>query len=84
MVLKNVFENHLYFMKANSEKIQKVTVHIPQHLLKAALATTHKNITETVKSGLQELARKQAYENLHKSRGKIKFSIDFNKLREDD
>jgi len=65
-------------------RAQKITVHVPQDILQMALSATHKNITETVKAGLQELARKKAYDDFRSLKGKVKFSIDFNKLREDD
>ena len=67
-----------------TSRAQKVTVHIPQHLLQAAIAVTQKNITDTIKFSLEEIARKQAYDNLRKSRGKIKFSINVNKMRDDE
>lgn len=67
----------------NRAKIQKITVHIPRDLLQIAQKATHKNITETVREGLERVATDTIYENLRRHRGKVKFSIDFNKLRED-
>lgn len=71
-------------MKMQTNRIQKITVHIPQLLLQAALEVTKKNITETVKAGLERMAREQVYENIRNMRGKVKFSVDLNKLRKED
>ena len=71
-------------MKTQTDKIQKITVHIPQYILQAAMEATHKNITETVKQSLQEIAHKKACEGFRSLRGKVKFSIDLNELRNDD
>ena len=56
-------------------KTQKVTVHIPVNLLHDAQTVTGKGITETIKIALNHFARANAYEELQKMRGKIKFSI---------
>jgi len=58
------------------EQTQKVTAHIPVNLLHEAQLVTGKGITETIKIALNHLARANAYEDLRKMRGKIKFSID--------
>ena len=71
-------------MKVKTNKIQKVTVHIPQHILEMAMSATKKNITETIKQSLQDIAHKQACENFRSLRGKVKFSLDLNELRRDD
>ncbi len=62
---------------------QKITAHIPVALLHEAQATTGKGITETIKIALNQLAHAGAYESLRKMRGKVKFSIDLENLRED-
>ena len=62
---------------------QKITAHLPKHLLHEAQAITGKGITETLKAGLEELAKKKAYENLLKLKGAYHFSIDLNELRKD-
>jgi hypothetical protein len=93
-ILKKQNNNHLPQSKSNlskpkrslnliNEQSQKVTIHIPKHLLQSALEATHKNITETIKDALQQFSQKNAYENLRKSRGKIKFSITAADLRRD-
>lgn len=65
------------------EQTQKVTAHIPVHLLEEAKEITGKGITETIKIALAQLARTSAYEDLRKMRGKIKFSIDLDELRKE-
>lgn len=65
------------------EQMQKVTAHIPTHLLHEAQSITGKGITETLKIALFQLARTRAYESLRNMKGKVKFSIDVDTLRED-
>lgn len=62
---------------------QKITAHLPVDLLHEAQSITKKGITETLKIALTQLARAQAYEDLRKMRGKVKFSIDLEELRKD-
>ena len=63
---------------------QKITAHIPVNLLHNAQEATGKGITETVKAGLEMVARAKAYENLLKLRGKISFEgFDLDELRKD-
>jgi len=62
---------------------QKITAHLPKALLKKARKATGAGITETLKEGLEILARMEAYEELRKMRGKVKFSINLEELRED-
>ncbi len=65
------------------EQTQKVTAHIPVHLLEKAQSVTGKGITETLKIALRQLAHTKAHEDLRKMRGKVKFSIDLKELRKD-
>ena len=65
------------------EEIQKITAHLPKHLLAAAMTISKAGITETLKIGLEEITKSQSCENFRKLRGKVKFSIDLKKLRED-
>ncbi len=62
---------------------QKVTVHLPQDLLKRAQRSTGEGITETIRKGLQLVAAEESFDGLRKLRGKVRFSIDLRKLRED-
>jgi hypothetical protein len=62
---------------------QKVTVHLPQDLLRRAQRSTGEGITETIRKGLQLVAAEESFDGLRKLRGKVRFSIDLKKLRED-
>jgi Arc/MetJ-type ribon-helix-helix transcriptional regulator len=62
---------------------RKITVHIDPELLAKAQKATRAGISETVRKGLELLAASEAYDRLLKMRGKMKFSINLNELRED-
>jgi len=62
---------------------KKITVHIQEDLLDKAQKSTGQGITETVRLGLQLVAASRAYEQLRSLRGKVKFSVSIDKLRED-
>jgi hypothetical protein len=62
---------------------RKITVHVERELLAKAQKATRAGISETVRKGLELLAATEAYDQLLKMRGKMKFSINLNELRED-
>jgi Arc/MetJ-type ribon-helix-helix transcriptional regulator len=62
---------------------RKITVHIDPELLAKAQKATRAGISETVRKGLELLAASEAYDRLLKMRGKMKFSINLNEIRED-
>ena len=62
---------------------RKVTVHISEDLLRRALDSSGKGLTATVRQGLELVAAGQAYQQMRKLRGKVRFSIDLKALRED-
>jgi hypothetical protein len=62
---------------------QKITVHVDRELLAKAQKATRAGISNTVRKGLELLAAGEAYDQLLKMRGKMKFSINLNELRED-
>jgi hypothetical protein len=62
---------------------KKITVQVPEELLEKALQSTGNGITSTIRQGLELVAASRAYERLRQWRGKVKFSIDLKKLRED-
>ena len=68
-----------YLMKTE----RKITIHVPEDLLKRAKKATKSGTTETVRQGLQLIAASGAYSTLLGMQGKIKFSIPIKKLRED-
>ena len=62
---------------------RKITVHVACGLLAKAQKATRAGISETVRRGLELLAASDAYDQLLKMQGKVKFSVDLNELRED-
>jgi hypothetical protein len=61
----------------------KVTVELPADLLERARASTGEGITATIRRGLEMVAATRAQERLLALRGKVKFSIALDQLRED-
>ena len=62
---------------------RKITVHVPEDLLQRALESSGKGLTGTVRQGLELVAAGRAYQELRRLRGKVRFSVDLNALRED-
>ncbi len=62
---------------------RKITVEVPEDLLRKAQASTGEGVTSTIRQGLAILAASQAYDELRALRGKGRFSVDLAKLRED-
>lgn len=63
--------------------VKKVTVHVPEDLLEKAQKFSGQGITETIRLGLQLVAAGRAYDQLRKLRGKVSFSLNLKKMRED-
>lgn len=63
--------------------VQKITVRVPEELLKRAQKSTGQGITETVRQGLRLVAARDAYRKLRDLRGKVKVDVDVETLRED-
>jgi len=62
---------------------RKVTVHLPEALLRKAQQSTGKGTTDTIRDGLRLVAAGDAYRKLQRLRGKVKFSVSVRALRED-
>ena len=62
-------------------KKKKITLEVPKTLLNKAMKATGEGITLTVKKALEAIIRNQAYEDLRKLRGKVKFSYNYKALR---
>ena len=62
---------------------KKVTIELPRELLRKAQKSTGKGITATIRTGLELVAASQAYEELRRLRGRVRFSIDLDSLRDD-
>ena len=63
--------------------VKKVTVDLPEDLLRRAQKSTGQGITATIRTGLQLVAATGAYEALRRLRGRARFSVDWRQLRED-
>jgi len=62
---------------------RKVTVQLPVSLLEKAQRSTGKTLTATIRRGLELVAAGKAYDDLRRMKGKVSFSLDWRKLRED-
>ena len=62
---------------------RKITVHIPEDLIRRALDSSGEGLTATVRQGLELVASGKACEDLRKLRGKVHFSINLQELRKD-
>lgn len=62
---------------------RKITVQVPESLLEKAQAYTGEGVTQTVTAALKRLASIQAQQELLKLRGKVKFALTLDELRED-
>ena len=63
--------------------LRKITINVPEDLLEKAVQITGQGVTETIRQSLTLLSARQSYRELLKMRGKVKFSINLKKLRED-
>ena len=63
------------------QRLRKLTILIPEDLLRRAQRTTKAGITPTMRRGLEVLAAQDAYEGLRKLRGKVKFGLTWQELR---
>ena len=67
----------------NHTETQKITANLPKATLKAAQEYTGLGITETLKIALEDLKRKKAYQDLLALRGKVKFGLTWQEMKED-
>ena len=56
---------------------------IPGSLLRKAQKSTGEGVTATIRRGLELVAASRAYEGLRRLRGRVKFSVDWQRLRQD-
>jgi hypothetical protein len=64
-------------------RTRKITVEIPEPLLRKAQKQSGEGVTGTVRRGLELLAATEAFEALRKLRGSVRFSIDSATMRRD-
>ncbi len=62
---------------------RKITIEVPEELLRKAQDSTGEGITQTIRRGLQLVAAGRAYEDLRRLRGRVKISLDVRRLRDD-
>ena len=62
---------------------KKVTVEVPDELLRRAQKSTGQGVTGTIRRGLELVAARRAYEGLRRLRGQVPFSVDLKSLRDD-
>ncbi len=65
------------------EEMQKVTVMLPKSLVAQATGLTGLGLTPVIKKGLEGIVASEALQRLRSRRGKIRFSINVDELRED-
>jgi hypothetical protein len=64
-------------------RVRKITVEIPQELLKKAQRASGAGVTQTVRTGLELLAASDTYARLRRFRGKVRFSRTLAELKQD-
>jgi hypothetical protein len=62
---------------------RKITIMLPERLLKRAMKATGEGITPTLRKGLELVAAKDVYEELLRLKGKFNLKIDLDDLRKD-
>ena len=62
---------------------RKITVEGPRDLLRKAQLSTKKGVTATIRRGLELVAARKAYDDLRRLRGRVRFTIDIDALRDD-
>ena len=68
--------------KHTDKNVKKVTAILPANLLEMARLETGQGITETITEGLRHLARMRAGKEIAKLRGKVKFDMTWQELKE--
>jgi hypothetical protein len=70
-------------ISAGMKAARKITVIVPDELLRRAKRATGLGLAPTVRRGLELVAAREAYAGLRKLRGKVKLEVDLDELRED-
>ena len=65
------------------EPARKITVEVPPELLDCAQRATGAGITKTVRTGLQLVAASDAYAQLRRFRGTVRFTVSAKELKDD-
>ncbi len=62
---------------------RKITLEVPEDLLRRAQKSTGEGITATIRRGLELVASARAYDEVRRLRGRVKLSVDLRRLRDD-
>jgi hypothetical protein len=62
---------------------RKITIEVPVDLLEKAQEASGTGITQTVRTGLRLVAASNAYAKVRELRGKVKFSLSWEQLKDD-
>lgn len=62
---------------------RKVTIEVPAELLEQAQKATGTGITQTIRRGLQIVAASESYAEARKLKGKYRFSISVEQMKDD-
>lgn len=62
---------------------KKITVEVPEELLKNTQAQTGEGISKTVRRGLQLLAATKSFQRLRNMKGKVRFSKTIDEIKHD-
>jgi hypothetical protein len=63
------------------DRLKKLTILVPEDLLRKATEATGEGATPTVRMGLKLLAARRAYDRLLGLQGKVKFSLTWQEMR---
>lgn len=64
--------------------VRKITIHVPEDLLRRAQEATGEGITPTIRRALEVVAAGRAYDELRRLRGRVHLAVSTKELREDD
>ena len=65
----------------SKDRMKKLTILVPEDLLRKATQATRVGATPTVRMGLKLLAARRAYDRLLDSQGKVRFSLTWQEMR---
>jgi hypothetical protein len=69
----------MYCMKTE----RKVTIMLPEELIKKAMKASGEGLTPTLRRGLQLVAAKDAYRGLIKLKGKFDLGLNYEQVKKD-
>lgn len=70
-------------MKQPREETRKITVNLPASLITPLPGEENINLTEIIKQALREYRNRKAWLALKELRGKVKFDLTYEEMKED-